>query len=539
MSLLLHIAPSDLGLPDKFSEYRSGQAEAIDWSLSSEKAILAASAPTGIGKSLWGVTTAVASASKTVYLTATKALQNQVVSDFASCGMTDIRGRANYPCSRYTDRFKRAVTCDEGADHNCSLATTTDCPYMKAAQKAEAAQLVCTNYSYWLHARANNPLALSTEDNPVELLICDEAHNAPSELASYLEIALTDEEISSHACPTRNGLMNESAGRAWKTWAAQQAKDISAQQRDLAKQYGSVAKAKQIEGELYVGLEKLKTKLQRVGSMDDNWVWERTDTGVLFSPIWTGRYADLLFSGVPRALLYSATLRPYTLSQLGLAKQDYEYREFTNGWPANFGPVYYLPTVRLNYKSTEDDYRKMVAQVDAILAARSDRKGIIQTVSYARMKQVLELSRFTKQMHWNANSGASTETARRYRSARPPATLVSPSYGTGWDFAYDQCEYQILIKVPFPYSESRVMQERCKDETYRIASAMTEVQQMIGRGRRAPDDRCETFILDAAWPLVCAKGKQYAPRGFNPHKIITLPKAPQKIKKFALGVAIG
>lgn len=534
MSLLLDIAPADLGLPNKFTAFRDVQATAIDFIQSADRPFIAGNAPTGTGKSLLAVTAAVTSDSKSVYLTGTKALQDQILTDFGPIGMKDIRGRGNYPCRVYTTRLGKPVSCDYGAEHNCPESFVTACPYVKQYETAKQADLIATNYSYWLHARSNAPNALEVPGDPdgkVEFLICDEAHNVFNELVSFLAVKLPKSEYQLHALEslTGSGFMSEATGERWKGWANLRIKEINGELRSLITTYGTLAQAKEEEGERVKSLERMKLTLSGIVRMSDNWVWETTDEGVTFDPIWPGQYSHLLWSGVPRVLLLSATLWPYTLSLLGISKDDYQYKEFSNGWKPNLAPVFYLPTVRLSYKSTDEDYARVVERMDEIISARSDRKGIIHTVSYNRMARLLQHSKHHRIMFYNESSRDSVRVAERFRAAKPPAVLISPSFGTGWDFAFDQCEYQILPKIPFPYSENRVMKERIRDERFRIYCAMLEMTQMIGRGRRAHNDRCETFILDNSFPLVMSKGRKFAAKGFNAHRISEIPKKPEKL----------
>lgn len=533
-ALLADITPIDMGLPAKYREFRAGQLDAIEWGLTSPKPYLAANAPTGTGKSVMGIGNALASGSRAVYLTATRGLEDQITADFSTVGLVDVRGKANYPCSVYT-KLRTSRSCDYGHEQGCSLSRTTACPYQAAVAAANSKNLVSTNYSYWLHARQNSTNALAV-DKPVEMLICDEAHSAFDELARFLQITLSHDELNDDAelklarlKSLGSGLMNESSAAHWRSWAERKRQWIAREMLRLRSLYQTLAAAKQEEGEYYASLEESRRKTKAILAMDENWVWEMTEEGVSFDVIWPGRYANLLWSGVPRILLLSATLRPYTLALLGIAKDKYDFREFKNDWPPNRGLVYYLPTVRLNYRSTPDDYRQIAAMIDRIIESRRDRKGIIHTVSYDRMRLILSFSRYAHCMFYNHSSRESAATADRFRRADPPAVLISPSFATGWDFAYDQCEYQIISKVPFPHSESRVMKERFKDEKYRTYITMFEIIQMIGRGRRAHDDRCETFILDKSLPIVLAKGRKFAPKDFKVHRILEIPRAPEKI----------
>lgn len=525
MSLLLSISPSDLGLPPKFVDYRPGQADAIDFITSASQAYIAAHAPTGLGKSLIGMTAAKALGLRAVYLTSTKALQNQIATDF---GLINIKGRANYTCRSYTD-------CGEGSERGCSRYDTTGCPYSRDYFLACADALPTTNYAFWMHVRRASSGSGLCElgGTPVELLICDEAHHIFHELAGFMAITLPEEEYegSLKTLPqSKDGLMSEPSGAQWRAWAANRSAAVNAEMRELKDKHVTAAEARQKSN--YADLERLLLRLKSIQAFNQNWTWEFSDKAprtVSFDPIWPGEYAHLLWSGVPLVLLLSATLCQYTLNLLGLPKDKYAYREFANGWPPNHAVNYYIPTARMNWKSTEAEYAAMAKRIDEIIAGRLDRKGIIHTVSYQRMRRILDQSQYRKHMLFNENSRDSVTIADRFRKAKAPAILVSPSFSTGWDFPFSECEYQILPKVPFPYAETRVMKERNKDERYRIYCAILEIVQMIGRGRRDHADRCETFILDNNFPLVMAKGKQFAPQGFRVHRSPGVPKAPAKL----------
>lgn len=525
MSFLVDIAPADFGLPQKFREYRPGQSDAIEFAFLSTKAWVAAHAPTGIGKSLLGVTVAKLKDSRAVYLTATKALQDQISTEFE---LQDVRGRANYPCRVYTKGPRQKVNCEQGSDQGCSNYDTTGCPYSSALFEACQSELASTNYSFWLHIRRSQGGTGLASGRGVEMLICDEAHHILEELNRFLQISIPEEEYENTVISGTDGLMSESGATQWRMWSNNRLKDALSEMRDLKDDYGSAELAR-AKDPRYLYLERLAQRLKTISGMDKNWTWELTDKGVSFDPIWPGQYAHLLWSGVPQILLLSATLCRYTLSLLGLSSDLYDYREFRNGWPDNHALVWYIPTAKMSYKSTEADHLAIASQIDAIIGSRLDRKGIIHTVSYKRMRTIMGQSKYARYMHFNESSSSSTLAARRFREAKPPAILISPSFSTGWDFPFDQCEYQIIPKVPFPYAETRVMKERNKDERYRIYCAILELIQMIGRGRRAAADRCETFILDKNFPLVYSKGKQYAPHGFKFHRRSDVPPAPRKL----------
>jgi Rad3-related DNA helicase len=216
-------------------------------------------------------------------------------------------------------------------------------------------------------------------------------------------------------------------------------------------------------------------------------------------PVWPSDYAEeLLFLNIPRVVIVSATLGSKSLDLMGIKKTDYEFFDYSSVFPPERSPVYSIPTVGLNHKSSQEDILEAFQRCDDIIADRLDRKGIIHTVSYKRALEYLEASSFTHVMLTHDNGpGSAMEAARRFKEATAPAVLVTPSMTTGYDFPYSQCEYQIIMKAPFADLTDPVIHARKeKDQSYyEYAMAQTLIQS-CGRGMRAPDDRCETFIVD-------------------------------------------
>jgi len=93
--------------------------------------------------------------------------------------------------------------------------------------------------------------------------------------------------------------------------------------------------------------------------------------------------------------------------------------------------------------------------------------------------------------------------------------MVSPAISSGWDFPYSDCELVIIIKVPWPDSQSSVMKRRNElDKRWKDAIAMETIVQVAGRGMRAVDDRCEVFVLDDMWTWFSRKNRDLAPQWF-------------------------
>lgn len=519
--LLDSTSPADLDLPPKFDRWRRPQMEAVEEILGADKQYVALSMPTGSGKSLAYVAAALLADQKVVCLTATKGLQSQLLSDFASVGMVDVRGMSNYRC-----RMNPRINCEQGDEQGCQWSGSL-CPYSTAVNAAKTADLVDTNYQYWLNARRYQTGSLEKPGRPVGMLVLDEAGQAPEELGRFLREYFRWSELPGFKdewkYSSASGLMHDATGSQIRNYFSALK---SVHERDLQKmREEDTGYAKDPD---YKRRKKLVDRLAAARVMDSNWVWQPDAHGIALDPISPARYSAWLWSGVQKVVLVSGTLRPYTLRLLGLSRDKYKFREWPRSFPPNRSPVIHIPTARMSKRSTDTDYQKVLDRVDAIIEGRLDRKGIIHTVSYKRQEWLVKNSRYGRYMVWNAR-GDAVQTVEEFRRRKAPAILVSPSFSTGYDFMGDQCEYQIVVKIPFPDASSRLMQERCKDKQYLMYTVMQELVQMCGRGTRSEVDRCETFVLDdhVKWLLYTAK--THAPSWFSVRSSLAIPSAPPKL----------
>lgn len=506
--------PDAIGAPDHFTDWRPDQPAAILRAIDSPHRFVGLVMPTGSGKSLTYVSAALLTGKRTAILTSTKGLQTQLLADFESCGLVDVRGQNAYDCialrgelSEYAIRDGRE-SCEDGPCHAgipCSL-SRAGCLYYDAIRRAQRAPLVVTNYKFWLAQKVYG-MGLGTFDQ----LVLDEAHNAPDELASFLSTTLSIKEIEVGA---RSRIPAEPDSlTCWKRWAEERGAYLA----ELLDQWKPSGRQ---ELALHRQTRHVLRKLQTLRRLDpDTWILIPHGSEFTFDPIWASEFAEeALFQQIPRVLFTSATFNAKTAALLGIEGRDaLDLYEVASGFPVARRPVIYTPLappLRVDYKMTQADERRMIAHVDNIIRQRRDRKGIVHTISYKRRNLLIQHSEFADSMI--AHDTATTRTAvEKFKASGPGTILVSPSITTGWDFPYSDCEYQIVLKVPFPDSREPVMQARTlQDKDYPAYLAMQQLVQAVGRGMRAADDQCETFVVDdhAQWFL--RKYRHLAPRWF-------------------------
>jgi Rad3-related DNA helicase len=280
-------------------------------------------------------------------------------------------------------------------------------------------------------------------------------------------------------------------------------------------------------------LRNLLVRVSRLAGADESWVVERTETqrvGMSFEPRWPAPYSEqYLWRGAEKVLLLSATMRPQTLRYLGIEEKDCDFFEYPSPFPYQDRRITFIPTVRVTHKTTPDEMLTWVDRIDQIIAGRLDRKGIVHTTSYARARFLVENSRFSDGM-FTHNTRTTRDVVAEFKRSPAPAILVSPSVTTGWDFPMEECEYQIIGKIPFPDGRPPIMKARTQeDPNYPGYVAATDIVQATGRGVRGPGDKCETFIVDDSAMWFIPKYKECFPRWWREAymKSTMIPDAPE------------
>lgn len=556
LEILEGYKPKDLGL-DGYAEFRKDpqtgqevQLEVIEFAAYCDKRFAAVSAPTGFGKQLIALSLMKLLGARSVALTGTKGLQDQYKRDGEQYGLCDVRGRGNYQCGDFAN-----LDCRGGVSVGCRYTNGRGCEYERVKQKARNAESVSANYAYWLAVndkatgleRGEEEAALFGE-NPVELLILDEAHEAPQILSDYLACRVYEGELRKWIGDDVKRMSDDI--QEWKTALKneQVVENLRAEIRTMGMELAHLGK--RATKEHVVELHKLEGTLQkaeRISGMQDDWVCEKREGTRWgrqwnFDVIWPGRYAEqYLFCGVEKIVVMSATLRPKTMSLLGVGREDYEFREWQRIFPANRHPIYSIPArvdgkdVRVDRRTTDQQLRAWVDHIDLIIDMRLDRKGIIQTVSYDRQKFFMEHSRHAGIMMGNTQdpeSDSAAEAAERFKKMPAPCLLVSPSFNTGWDFPGDSCEFIVICKVPFKPNRGKVQKAREeRDKQYGAYQAMIELVQGAGRGMRSAEDRCEVFLCDGHVSWFLNQNKALAPDWFvkGVRRVMEVPKAPEKL----------
>lgn len=487
--------PTELGLPAKFEAWRPGQLDFIERNLRRIKRVGGVGAPTGFGKGPANIGFAVLSKRKTLFITDSIALQEDIKRDGAKLGIVDIRGRARYECGLGND-----LTCEDGAASRCPYKGRVHCPADNAMIRASESDYVVTNYDKLIATGRSRHLS------HIEQFIFDEADLVPEKLAKALQVILSPHEINDDL-----GLDFPKPGQTeeitnWNTWALKALLVSERKMFEWKEKVHGASSPRQTWIRMYLHYRNLTRRLARVASAhSDNWVVDELekDKGYQFDPIRPGVYGEsALLMKIPHVLMVSATLRPKTLHMTGIAKADYDYIEYPSEFDPKRSPVYYVPTLRVD--SHNRDLSALWIKLDQWASARRDRKGMVETVSFLRQTETLETSRHRVSMLVNNRGEPASDVLARFRAADPGSILVSPSFGTGHSFPMKECEWIFVCKIPFAHITKIMKARTIDDPEYPMALAMHKFEQIVGRGTRSKPDQSESIIVDTNmkwfWP---------------------------------------
>ena len=500
--------PQELGLPERFQQWRSNQAEGINAATRDLNRVTVICAPTGFGKELLCVGTARLSGVPTCIVTDSRGLQDQYLSTYKDIGIADLRGRRNYECS-----FKKDpdYTCEEGYNARCPYKGTVMCPASQAEMRAATSNLVLTNYDKWTRARKSG-LGLSH----IQQVIFDECHAMPDALARAMQVVLHYKEIEETLkIPFPQG-GDADTMHEWKSWAAA-AREIANQEvMELRDKIARSVDPKTSWVKHYIHMKELTRRLGVISTCaPKDWVVEQITGGYQFDPIRPGRYSEsALFLNVPKIVCVSATVRPKTMYMTGLAAHKFTFIEYPSEFDPHRCPVYWVPTMKV--RGQGQDLSQLWQRLDQWIARRRGRNGIVHTISYDRQQQIISSSRFSDHMLINKRGEPPTEMVEDFKSRPDTGTiLVSPSIHTGYDFPFNQCRWQFVAKVPFepPSKILKARQEADKEYTY--YRALQYLVQAFGRDMRDKSDWSERIIADDQVEWLLGKYSHLTPASFH------------------------
>lgn len=491
------LRPIDLGFD--FPDWRAGQLEIAERILNSQKPVITLSAPTGFGKSAVVQIPARISLERQLILTRTKQLQTQYERD----GIIALYGRDNYACNLQNRLTAAQGVCRLGVP--CSF-FNSGCNYYDQKRDAIAASEATLNYSYFF-LEANGPGQFSQYD----WIVCDEGHAVPEELSRTFSIRIYFPACRSYGIR----VPKDKSLPSLITWARD----------NLQRLRFTIYRHKEASNNNNLAMRGIEFlhKMEQLSFIlkAEDWICDLADQAATIRPIWPEFLAiSNLWPHARKFVFSSATMNPaYTLPLLGIDPHNAENIEAPSSFFSGFRPIFIRPKVTMNHANDADTLMKWINEIDKIIAEYPQEKGLIHTGNYRLAKLLLDNS-----IHVSRLVGHTSETRQltleRFKAMTDNKVLVSPALTEGVDLPYDLCRFQIIGKVPFPNMVDKVWEARKESDPLRFGRVYTQtaidsVVQAAGRGMRAEDDYCETWIIDSNIERLLKHNNRDFPRFFK------------------------
>lgn len=512
-------------------ELRPAQEEAvrrINVAFESGKKIVAVQGPTGSGKSLIGLETALAHP-LSYYLVPLKALQDQIAKDFAT-KMNVFKGKSNYLCTQYT---KYQTTVDKAPCQERSKESTAQrkecrenqlCNYYNALEQAQKGPHTLMNFTLflcWMRIRNESPLLAPFLQRPLHII--DEAHNIEGFVRDFLSIQLSSESIRKYlAIESFPGI--GSSDEQIKSFLVSLEKRNQVELEDLKKVYGTnlAAIASEINDNKLDFHLTLEGKLEMFLDDRDNYGFghenrfnyqtKKHQDYILAKPLKVGGFIRDNLLG-ERTLLMSATLPQKAVSAMGFKDEEFEYIDLPSTFPAKNRLIKFASVGRINQTNSESLVPKMAIEVNKVLTRFPEVKGIIHSPSYRLAELLFNAVRSERLILQEREPGAAMRALKSHTESPHPTVLLTPGMKEGVDLKDDLSRFQIILKAPYPSLGDPAVKKLAKENhAWYITKTLVDFMQMYGRSIRSADDFAETIILDDNMRSLLVQYKTWVPK---------------------------
>lgn len=511
-----------------FPEYRDYQRAALyeaSYSLFDAPAIdtVILNLPTGIGKS--PINVALARQAESAFITTPqKALRTQLeFDDTLSEYYAVLRGRKDYRCPVKSSPTREydCKNCPINRSDEESCIHQDACTYWNRKEDAMAAHSAVLTFSYlivdgFLPDVNENNTRISFSNR--ELLVVDECHKLEDQVASLhagmsvSPYSLPDDvfgqaDIQVGDLPEDEvtkledvmGVLDEVYRKARRyVGISDNSEEASRDERqctNFCRKYDYCKDQVRKGRDWVVGREEItyrgadrhsiNVKPVDVDEFLQEHIWSRSKLRVLST-------ATMPFSGNPDRWVRRLGLNPETTRVI----------QYPMPFPREHRLIHTdCAIAKMSSGGFKNHYDEVVDALRELADQHRGEKGLIHTASYPRARDLSRHFPDTSICHEKSGDEDLRTQINEWRETDRDM-FFSPAATDGVDLPYDDCRWQVLVKVPYPKpSDPRVrflLDER-KAWNWYYEVTCQDVQQSVGRGVRDTDDKCSYYVLDASF----------------------------------------
>lgn len=522
-----------------FDKPRTDQLETISeiqYAISKGFKYIILEAGTGTGKSVIAATSALLQENSYI-LTKTKQLQKQYLEDFEEHGFKEVKGRQNFDCKVIRDNCENGK-CKIDDDYDCSYGITKSkskgwgiayeylywksnahCKYYQQKIDGLKCPHIITNYAYAL-VELNHVEDFRKRD----LLVLDEAHNVESILMDHLTLKLEREELKKNVGInlSKESINDLKKGPSyWIKFAERILNKYETEYYNLSEVVKNSGKDLfYLQSKIYTlknNIDDIKFFIKQVKKYPDEWTMEYNakNLNVSFKPIKIDRYAkDVLFRYGKTCLFMSATILDYKqfTKDLGINEDEVYAIRRKSPFDISRHPIYNNESVNMRSDNLAVNMYETIPIINKILNKHPKDKGVIHSISYNCKNFINE--EIANKRFITHDSKNREKIIKEFKETASPKVLISPSINEGVDLPYDDCRFQIIYKVPYPNLNKQVKARKERDEDWYFYKTAIYLLQTYGRGMRAEDDSCVTYIVDSRLTNFIYKNRRLIPDYF-------------------------
>lgn len=272
-----------------------------------------------------------------------------------------------------------------------------------------------------------------------------------------------------------------------------------------------------------------------------NWIIISKDNNLSIEPLFVSDFTqDSLFEFFDRKLLLSSTIfDPKKLvSNLGLTGKKVNYISVPSSFPISNHPIYPMNCGILNYSDLKLNMSTVISTIETLLSLFPNKKGLIHSNAFhindLIYSNLSKPNRYRVITHTKLSGRSYNDALSEHISSFTPTVLMSPSVIEGIDLSGTLSEFQIIVRLFYENENEdlRLKARNAIDPSNRELQSCISMVQAAGRSIRSSTDVAPTFILDSRFGYFCKKNSKILPSHFlnsivkTPHKYsyITNPK---------------
>lgn len=483
--------------------------------------------PTGFGKS--GIGIAAGSWAKTLrpegnyesgsyILSPQKVLTKQYADDFASMGLVELKGQANYTCHGFTERAGMEIDCEMASmlyeqEHN----NDTCCGYKPAKKLFQQSPMGVTNFDYYI-----NETMHAGQLHNRNLLVIDEAHNCENKILGFTDTVIDKRRCEEYGMVGGLPIFGAGYNEDVANWLhATFVPAYEATKRDRKTQI-AVAKETGDKDLVIKLLKKVKAMERFMGQVNyflnaenrRDWLaWSDWDaekrkgtTDLTIKPLTATLFAnDFLFSKAAKVLLMSATILDFStfMRNLGIDPSMAQTLAVDSEFPLENRPIFFKPCGNMGFRTKKATLPKMAAFLSQILTKYATKKGIVHTHSFENNRYFVDFLKaqghgFRIITH-DSSKGSRDRAVAEHLSSPEPTVLFSPSLDEGLDLKDDLGRFNVVTKIPYMFLNPYVKARMDRDPDWYTLQAALSLVQATGRTVRHKDDKAHHYILDSGF----------------------------------------